>query len=169
MNDQILVEIRDSLNEIKALASPVVVMEADYSFTPEQEQDLQDSLSKVRGGLFVTPQPAEALALKQKLFNGLNINREVVDIVSAINALAIANTDVLHIMTNFSGHVNSVEVYAYPSASTYGDGSAIKLMRSLVYLDDGDALQKLLEIESQLTELIIAAREEAEAKAEVEA
>ncbi|MBJ6954600.1 hypothetical protein, partial [Vibrio cholerae] len=38
--------------------------------------------------------------------------RDVYDIVHAINVLAMANTDVLHIFTRFAGHVNSVEVYA---------------------------------------------------------
>lgn len=42
-------------------------------------------------------------------------------------------------------------------------------MYECVYVDRKNALEQLLFIESQLTELIIEAREEAEAKAEVEA
>jgi hypothetical protein len=42
-------------------------------------------------------------------------------------------------------------------------------MKELVFLSDEEALEKLLSIESLLTELIIEAREEAEAKAGVEA
>ncbi|WP_063344693.1 hypothetical protein [Vibrio jasicida] len=169
MNDQILVEIRDSLRELKALATPLSYVNADC-FTPEQEQDLKDSLSKVNGGMFFSNHPAEALALKQKLFNGLNTKREVLDIVNAINALAIANTDVIHVFTSFSGHVSKFSVHANAADTCYQEGhSYIRLISENVWLDDEDVLEKLLSIESQLTELIIEAREEAEAKAEVEA
>lgn len=168
MNDQILVEIRDSLRELKALAAPVVYVNADC-FTPEQEQDLKDSLSKVNGGMFVSNTPAEALALKQKLFNGLNTKREVLDIVNAINALAIANTDVLHVMVEFAGHINGLDVRVNHVATNYDTSNRTYLMDVCVYLDEEDALQELLAAESQLTELIIEVREEAEAKAEVEA
>ncbi|MEZ8662351.1 hypothetical protein AB6D63_02835 [Vibrio splendidus] len=169
MNDQILVEIRDSLREIKALASPVMVMNAD-AFTPEQEQDLKDSLSKIRGGLFVSNQPAEALALKQKLMSGLNADREVFDIVHAINVLAMANADVIHVFTEFAPHINQFCVNVYGVSQDYITNPSTKpLMQELVFLADNEALEKILSVESQLTELIIEAREEAEAKAEVTA
>ncbi|MFA0190641.1 hypothetical protein AB4451_12640 [Vibrio lentus] len=168
MNDQILVEIRDSLNEIKALASPVMVMNAD-AFTPEQEQDLKESLSKVRGGLFVSNQPAEALALKQKLMSGLNGDREVFDIVHAINVLAMANADVIHIFTRYSAHVNCLFVNVEPMDADYSSVKRKYLYAADVEIDKEDALEQLLSIESKLTELIIEAREEAEANVEVEA
>ncbi|MFA0715724.1 hypothetical protein AB4622_06865 [Vibrio splendidus] len=170
MNDQILVEIRDSLNEIKALASPVMVMNAD-AFTPEQEQDLKESLSKVRGGLFVSNQPAEVLALKQKLMSGLNADREVFDIVHAINVLAMANADVIHIFTRYSAHVNRLSVDVEPLTTNYYscNGKREKLLMDDVRIDEEDALEQLLSIESKLTELIIEAREEAETNVEVEA
>lgn len=112
--------------------------------------------------------PAEALAQKQKLFSGLNTNRDVLDIVNAINALAIANTDVIHIFTSFSGHVEKINVRVNSADVCYQkEESYSHLMTSDVWLNDADALEKLLSIESQLTELIIEAREEAEAKADV--
>ncbi|WP_217517056.1 hypothetical protein [Vibrio metschnikovii] len=100
--------------------------------------------------------------------NNLN-NREVFDIVHAINVLAMANTDVLHVFTTFSGHVKKFYVYAHPVETTYKkDEPQLILLSEYAFLDRTDALEKLLSIESQLTELIIEAREKAEAKAEVE-
>ncbi|WP_102418463.1 hypothetical protein [Vibrio cyclitrophicus] len=170
MNDQILDELRSSLNEIKALAAKAVALNSD-AFTPEQEQDLKDSLSKNRGGLFVTSQPAEALALKQKLMSGLNADREVFDIVHAINVLAMANTDVIHIFTRYSAHVNRLSVDVEPLTTNYYscNGKREKLLMDDVRIDEEDALEQLLSIESKLTELIIEAREEAETNVEVEA
>ncbi|WP_281189440.1 hypothetical protein [Vibrio diabolicus] len=112
--------------------------------------------------------PAEALAQKQKLFSGVSTNPYVFDIINAINALAIANTDVIHVFTNFSGHVSKFSVHANATDTCYREGHPqIRLINESVWLDDEDVLEKLLYIESQLTELIIEAREAAEAKAEV--
>ncbi|EGR4373614.1 hypothetical protein DDM70_14630 [Vibrio cholerae] len=86
--------------------------------------------------------------------------RDVYDIVHAINVLAMANTDVLHIFTRFAGHVNSVEVYALSAETIYSDGHPQeRLLSEQVRLDEDNALESLLAIESQLTELIIEARE----------
>ncbi|HGS5161760.1 TPA: hypothetical protein ACMDUE_003738 [Vibrio parahaemolyticus] len=114
--------------------------------------------------------PAEALAQKQKLFSGLNTEKEVFGIVNAINALAMANTDVIHIFTNFSGHVNTLQVTANPATTDYQSTDYSfdsKTLNESVRLESADTLQQLLFIEGQLTELIIEAREAAEAKAEV--
>ncbi len=89
--------------------------------------------------------------------------REVFDIVHAINVLAMANTDVLDVVTEFAGNVNQFNVRVF----TKKDFTPI--LRLQVVLNEESALEELLSIESQLTELIIEAREEAEAKAEVEA
>ncbi|MEZ9673739.1 hypothetical protein AB4282_20555 [Vibrio lentus] len=169
MNDQILDELRSSLSEIKALAAKAVALNSE-SFTSEQEQELKESLSKSRGGSFVTPQPAEALALKQKLMSGLNADREVFDIVHAINVLAMANADVIHVFTEFAPHINQFCVNVYGVSQDYITNPSTKpLIQELVFLADNEALEKILSVESQLTELIIEAREEAEAKAEVTA
>ncbi|ENM3887199.1 hypothetical protein Q9F25_000267 [Vibrio cholerae] len=92
--------------------------------------------------------------------------RDVYDIVHAINVLAMANTDVLHIFTHFSGHVNELEVQAMSAETVYKDGHPqVRLLCEQVWLGRDNALERLLAIESQLTELIIEAREAAEAKA----
>ncbi|CAK2464104.1 conserved hypothetical protein [Vibrio crassostreae] len=182
MNDQILDELRSSLNEIKALAAKAVALNSD-AFTPEQEQDLKDSLSKSRGGHFVSIDlatskdktctgyyiPAEALALKQKLMSGLNADREVFDIVHAINVLAMANADVIHIFTRYSAHVDRLFVDVEPSTADCSSQKREHLYRADVSVYEEDALEQLLAIESKLTELIIEAREEAETNVEVEA
>lgn len=96
-------------------------------------------------------------------------NREIFDIVHAINVLAMANTDVLHVFVCFLGHVNKLEVNANDVTSKYQWGETdISVFRQSVYLHKEGALETLLSIESQLTELIIEAREKSEAKAEVE-
>ncbi len=110
--------------------------------------------------------PAEALAQKQKLFSGLNTNREVLDIVNAINALAISNQDVIEIHTGFVANVNWFETTAYVKGCEYEPGVE-RLFQKRVRLGKEDAFAQLLAIESEITELVIEAREEAEAKAEV--
>ncbi len=94
--------------------------------------------------------------------------REVFDVIHSINVLAMANTNVLHVFTNFSGHVNEFSAHANSADVDYEEDFHLpRLMNERVYLHKENALEKLLSIESQLTELIIEAREQAEAKAEV--
>ncbi|HDM8047764.1 hypothetical protein KW516_05930 [Vibrio fluvialis] len=95
--------------------------------------------------------------------------REIFDIVHAINVLAMANTDVLHVFSRFSGHVNEFHMRVCSTDSDYIDSRPEYIFNESIYLEQEDALEKLLSIESQLTELIIEAREQAEAKAEVNA
>ncbi|ELR6563608.1 hypothetical protein QRU50_001261 [Vibrio cholerae] len=92
--------------------------------------------------------------------------RDVYDIVHAINVLAMANTDVVHVFTEFAPHINQLCVNVYGVHQDYISNPCIKpLMKELVFLADNEALEKILSIESQLTELIIEAREAAEARA----
>ncbi|EHK9608910.1 hypothetical protein G8G18_002543 [Vibrio parahaemolyticus] len=91
--------------------------------------------------------------------------REVFDIVHAINVLAMANTDVLHVFTEFRASYKMFEVQVY----SLGNEARNAVFMAEVDITTAYALQMLLHIESNLTELIIEAREEAEAKAEVEA
>ncbi|MBY8220690.1 hypothetical protein KW536_20440 [Vibrio fluvialis] len=95
--------------------------------------------------------------------------RDVYDVIHAINVLAMANTDVLHVFSRFSGHVNEFYVRVCSTDSDYIDSRPECIFNESIYLEQEDALEKLLSIESQLTELIIEAREQAEAKAEVNA
>ncbi|ENP7379806.1 hypothetical protein ACEC18_000296 [Vibrio parahaemolyticus] len=110
--------------------------------------------------------PAEALAQKQKLLSGVNTNSDVLDIVNAINALAISSQDVIEIHTGFVANVNWFETIAYVKGCQYEPG-ANRLFQKRVRLGEEDAFAQLLAIESEITELIIEAREEAEAKVEV--
>ncbi len=89
-------------------------------------------------------------------------NRDIYDIVHAINVLAMANTDVLFIYTTFAAHTNGLQVEVLPPrASLESDAPYRRLLNKTVYLDWNNALERLLAIESQLTELIIEAREAA--------
>ncbi|WP_242013362.1 hypothetical protein [Vibrio alginolyticus] len=108
---------------------------------------------------------AEQVAIVAEELRDQMKNIEVFDIVHAINVLAMANTDVIHVMVDFCGHVNTFDVRAFAVTTNYQGGAATALMKKYVDLGDEDALRQLLSIESQLTELIIEAREEAEAKA----
>ncbi|MGF1748197.1 hypothetical protein [Vibrio cionasavignyae] len=85
--------------------------------------------------------------------------RDVFDIVHAINVLAMANTDVIHVFTEFSGQYNNYRLAAYDTCEL-----PMKVLLVVqVEMSASDILEQLLSIESQLTELIIEAREEAEA------
>ncbi|EMA3786713.1 hypothetical protein U2U65_001273 [Vibrio cholerae] len=88
--------------------------------------------------------------------------RDVYDIVHAINVLAMANTDVLHVFVSFLGHVSKLDIYANAATAKYIWGEEDKpVFRQSVYLGKDNALERLLAIESELTELIIEAREAA--------
>lgn len=96
--------------------------------------------------------------------------REMLDILHAINVLAVTNADVIHIFVHYAANINCVAVFAYAPEHDYENGdNNERLLDKNVWLSHDYALKRLLSIESQLTELIIEAREEAEAKAEVEA
>ncbi|MBY8308902.1 hypothetical protein KW529_16755 [Vibrio fluvialis] len=109
-------------------------------------------------------------------------HRDVYDVIHAINVLAMANTDILNINTQFRGcsRLFIVRVRPLSAISPEGDDYSLKpvVYREEVSLVDGFytgcptgdcQIERLLRIESQLTELIIEAREQAEAKAEVNA
>lgn len=87
--------------------------------------------------------------------------RELFDIVHAINVLAMANTDVINIYTEYTPTNNAFLVQAYELRN----GVAGVVLNEEVELIESDTLEKLISIESQITELIIEAREQAEAKA----
>ncbi|PMJ92877.1 hypothetical protein BCU12_06775 [Vibrio sp. 10N.261.55.A7] len=96
-------------------------------------------------------------------------NREVFDIVHAINVLAMANIDVIHVFTEFSAHVNKFHVRAISAEQDYSLKRYGRLFSEDVFITDDGALEQLLSIESKLTELIIEAREEVETIAEISA
>ncbi|EOH4103214.1 hypothetical protein ACL7BL_004370 [Vibrio vulnificus] len=93
-------------------------------------------------------------------------SRDVFDIVHAINVLDMANTDVLFIFTQFSAHTRAFDAYVQqPESLLKSEPPYPRVFLKTVYLDWDNALERLLSIESQLTELIIEAREAAETKA----
>ncbi|NOF88422.1 hypothetical protein [Vibrio cholerae] len=85
--------------------------------------------------------------------------RDVYDIVHAINVLAMANADVVDVNTAFFSESRVFCVRFFTK------NESKPLYTEEVNLGCDNALQELLAIESQLTELIIEAREAAEARA----
>lgn len=108
---------------------------------------------------------AEQVAIVAEELRDQMKNREVFDIVHAINVLAMANTDVIHIFTRYQGHIDRFFISVEKVETDYWNTSRQDLFNDDVSLKDESSLEELLSIESQLTELIIEAREEAEAKA----
>ncbi|EPE2651724.1 hypothetical protein ACSG7X_003472 [Vibrio fluvialis] len=99
-------------------------------------------------------------------------HREVYDVIHAINVLALSNADVIQVFVDIDGNLQSVDVWAVDISTDWSDKESNKdrLLDETVYLrHKPNPLEKLLFIESQLTELIIEAREQAEANAEVNA
>lgn len=109
---------------------------------------------------FTPPLTSENIKDEAQQISKAIANRDIYDVIHAINVLAMANTDVLLIFTSFSAHVQSFWVYAI-SRQAYDshDAPYPHLINKTVYLDWDNALERLLAIESQLTELIIEARE----------
>ncbi|ELH7949066.1 hypothetical protein ACXWGB_001708 [Vibrio fluvialis] len=96
--------------------------------------------------------------------------REIFDVIHAINVLALSNTDVIQVFTDIDGNAPSFSVWVVDISTDWSSRESNKdrLLDETVYFRIGrKSLEKLLFIESQLTELIIEAREQAEAKAEV--
>lgn len=143
------------------------------TLNPYEEKQLTELAKAMNSGSFEVI--AEELAENFK-------QREAFDIVHAINVLAMANTDILNINTQFRGCSNLFIVRVRPLSAVSPDGDEYSLSpvtyREEVSLVDGFyegcptgdcPIQRLLRIESEVTEQIIEAREEAEAKAEVTA
>lgn len=163
MEIETLKKIRDSLAEtlaeIEALAEPAMFVAPELS--SEQEQQLKESLSL---GKFISHEP---LIEHKCSFHPIR-ERHIYDIVHTINVLAMANVDVLHVFTSFHPQVNEFQVYAHSADSEYRTGCEREfLVFKSIDLGKPNALEKILSIESQVTELIIEAREQAEEKAEV--
>ncbi|MDE1235800.1 hypothetical protein [Vibrio aestuarianus] len=98
-----------------------------------------------------------------------NETRDIYDVIHAINVLAMANTDVIQVFTAFGGSSKSFDVSAFDVSTDWSDKKSKKerLLDETIFLGiEPNPLKKLLFIESQLTELIIEAREASEAKAE---
>ncbi|MGL4193215.1 MAG: hypothetical protein ACRCRU_11770 [Vibrio sp.] len=166
---------RDLLNETREMHCQMLLGQRRLSCTLSTllPKDVAESIALEKGSFISvvdSGSAAEQLVDLNSKIEAAFKNRGIFDIVHAINVLAIANTDVLHIFTRFAGHVNSVEVYALSAETIYSDGyRQERLLSGEVRLDEDNSLESLLAIESQLTELIIEAREDAEAKAQEQA
>ncbi|MBY7871738.1 hypothetical protein KW423_11630 [Vibrio fluvialis] len=172
LHDLALVQHRELAYALSCLIHPLNTMKP---LSDDEIEQLKQSLKNIPSMPleFVPKEPVFAngrmIGLVDSSYKRIE-HREVYDIVNAINILAVANTDMVHVFTEFSPHIEQFCVNVYRASQDYIANPSIKpLMQELVFLTDNEALEKLLSIESLLTELIIEAREEAEAKAEVEA
>ncbi|EJB0232212.1 hypothetical protein MUJ65_002195 [Vibrio vulnificus] len=164
-------EVNEMLDETRAMQKSMLLSHSriSYALASLLPKQVCDNLVMLNGsviGFIDSGYAAESMAgMSEKVSNAFH-NRDVYDIVHAINVLAMANTDVLHVFTYFMAHTNEVTVFVNPSNTVYEDGhKEVRLLNENVYLGKDDTLEKLLSIESQLTELIIEAREAAETKA----
>ncbi|CAH8217165.1 conserved hypothetical protein [Vibrio aestuarianus] len=117
---------------------------------------------------FTAPMTSENIKDEAQQISKAIANRDIYDVIHAINVLAMANTDVIQVFTEFDGNSLSFRVWAVDvdtDWSTSTKASPKRLLNECVYVDSEYALKELLYAESQLTELIIEAREAAEAKA----
>ncbi|NOF48234.1 hypothetical protein [Vibrio cholerae] len=163
--------VRDLLDETREMHCQMLLGQRRVSLalTNLLPKATAESLA-LRNGNFITfidtsSAAGDLVGLNGEIDNALR-NRDIYDIVHAINVLAMANTDVVFIFTQFSAHVQGFEVYAISPQAYYShDAPYPRLINKTVYLHWDNALERLLAIESQLTEMIIEAREAAEAKA----
>lgn len=164
-------EVNEMLDETRVMQKNMLLSHSriSYALASLLPKQVCDNLVMQNGsviGFIDSGYAAESVAGMSEKVNNAFHNRDVFDIVHAINVLAMANTDVLHVFTYFMAHTNEVMVFVNPSNTVYEDDhKEVRLLNESVYLGKDDTLEKLLSIESQLTELIIEAREAAEAKA----
>ncbi|ELU8401772.1 hypothetical protein SD340_003669 [Vibrio fluvialis] len=165
IHDSTLRQSREIAYALSCLSAPMLTVQ------PMSEAEEQELLDKIKD-----MSPRFQPVLINGLCNGFvesrvesKEKRDVYDVIHAINVLAMANTDVLKVFVEFAGHVNSLHVRAHHIDVMWSDPPHPYLMSESVKLSSEGVLDQLLSIESQLTELIIEAREKAEAKAEVNA
>ena len=96
------------------------------------------------------------------------VSRSVCDAVNSIVDLAMNNHSIIHIHTDYAPHVNVFSVCAKPADTKYSNlDNQVFLMRSnRIELCDTDALDRLLQVESVLADLIIEVREQTDEQQE---
>ncbi|MDQ2192187.1 MULTISPECIES: hypothetical protein [unclassified Vibrio] len=154
---------------------------ASYEMSVEEEERIHDLIGRLETAGLKMPEAVyhrgnligfydrSAENMAENTLNAMK-NRDIYDVIHAINVLAMANTDVIQVFTAFDGSSNSFDVSAFDVSTVWSDKESKKerLLDEHVFLNiEPNPLKKLLYIESQLTELIIEAREASEAKAEV--
>ncbi|NNN99064.1 hypothetical protein FKQ62_06195 [Vibrio sp. B1-2] len=111
---------------------------------------------------FTAPLTSENIKDEAQQISKAIANRDIYDVIHAINVLALSNNDVIQVFTDLDCHSNSFRVWAVHISTDWSDEESKKerLLNEDVYLSiEPNPLKKLLFIESQLTELIIEARE----------
>ncbi|CAH8197273.1 hypothetical protein [Vibrio aestuarianus] len=115
---------------------------------------------------FTAPMTSENIKDEAQQISKAIANRDIYDVIHAINVLAMSNGDVLQLFTSFDGNTQSLRVWAVDVNTDWSaECSPKRLLNECVYLDHEFALKELLYVESQLTELVIEAREASETKA----
>lgn len=165
IHDSTLRQSREIAYALSCLANPMMTV---VPMSETEEQELLDKLKNMSPRFQSVFINGRLNSLVESRVESKE-KRDVYDVIHAINVLAMANTDVLHVFSRFSGHVNEFHVRVCSTDSDYIDSRPEYIFNESIYLEQEDALEKLLSIQSQLTELIIEAREQAEAKAEVNA
>ncbi|PJC85325.1 hypothetical protein CSW98_15980 [Vibrio sp. HA2012] len=163
-SDLALSKTRELAHALSCLSKPMMTL---APMSEEEEHQLKEKLKSVSSRY----QPV--------LMNGCvhgyvesPKERDVYDVIHAINVLALSNADVIQVFVDIDGNAKVVSVWAVDISTDWSDKEASKerLLSEMIYLrHEPNPLEKLILIESQLTDLIIEAREQAEAKAEVEA
>lgn len=159
IHDSTLRQSREIAYALSCLSAPML---AAQPLSEAEEQELQEKLKSMHSN----SQPVFVSGLCHGVES--KKKRDVFDVIHSINELAMLNTHLIHVTTVFVAGIDSFEVMAY----VITDEAEIDppyLMKELVGIYKDGSLEKLLSVESQLSEIIINIREQAEAKAEVRA
>ncbi|MBY7811633.1 hypothetical protein KW448_08235 [Vibrio fluvialis] len=170
IHDSTLRQNREIAYALSCLSAPMLTAQP---LSEAEEQELQEKLKSMSSNF----QPV----FINGIVNGFieshvepKEKRDVYDVIHAINVLALSNSDVIQVFIDIDGNVQTVRVWAVDIDTDWSDKATKpdRLLSESVWLEhkyehEPSPLEKLLSIESQLTELIIEAREKTEAKAEV--
>jgi len=83
--------------------------------------------------------------------------REMNKVTSAILALAIKNSDIIHIFINYSPNVYDFSVHAYNANADYkafGSRNDNRIYDKTIYLDEEGCVKKLLDMYLELGRII---------------
>lgn len=107
-----------------------------------------------------------------EILQEIRAERNCQDVILGIVQLAMVNREVIHIHSWYAAHFNSFTVRVWPASETYQEDIESKmLLNEEIWLsharfkDRISPLQRLLEIEDKLLEMIAEAKDKAEAAA----
>ncbi|MEZ9516569.1 hypothetical protein AB4240_17315 [Vibrio splendidus] len=121
---------------------------------------LSSTLPKNVGTIGHADLPPEALTSKSRQLVDAIANRDLMDVINTIMNMAIVNKDIILTSVDYAASVDCVCVRA-SSLKPEEDGLAVN---ENIFLQSDNALTELLAIEDKLIDLVVEAREEAEAK-----